>query len=513
MMAKKIQYASSTIAPLFLGTDFFSTPTPAQVLTVNNSNDSGQMGSFLDFTETECSVIFYGFLTSSIVGSTCNLFLLVVLLIKMWCDSKNKSPSDQLVAFLTTVDLIACALLFPLECEHFSHQDCNIPQRKFDKFLTLFLELASTGALLNIAVCRYLLVCWATRVQVTFKLSIIMSAANICISLIGAAVANLLNTLGLTIIIYLLGILSVMVLMVLLYYLIFLRLYKRTEVARKRSRSVLVARETAANYNSTSTTNHNLNNNNNNNNDSNTCNNNNINKICNKESNNVNNNAPHIELTPVEHHDDQKSDHDDVSLPTTTPKRGELRKADSGTYKSSLKEHGKDDSNDKKLSVKFNAKLLAQTKSQPGKGTQQQSHQVSQMELMMKRSAKIFVIITAFYILCFLPNAILTLCYFIIGPAFIQSEKPLIVEYIIKYCNLFYNLNFILTPLVYASLNRQFREDFGKLRKRFFGGNRSSRAMSGKSLSQKTTIGKQNTNLLNLQNTAINGSQTNVSKI
>ena len=422
-MSKRIQYASSTQNPLFHPLE------SSGMASSNGSADQIPSGSFLDFTEPECSVIFFGFLTSSIIGTACNLFLLLVLLVKMWCESMNKSASDQLVACLTTIDLIACSLLFPLECEHFSHPDCNIDQRRFDKFLTLFLELASTGALLNIAVCRYLMVCWATRVKVSFNISLVMSSANILISMAGAAAAILLQTTEITILIYLLGILSVMVLMALLYFLIFWKLYKRAEVARKRSKNAILSLQSGSQKTGVAAT----------------------------------PSIPQIELTPVEHNEDQE--HEELASSKKLNRNKET------TFnRESLKEHTEDSLHYKKRrSVNFVANPLASLK-QTKTSSEKKSHQVSQMELMMKRSAKIFVIITALYIFCFLPNAILTICYFIIGQTFITGAKPVIIEYIIKYVNLFYNINFILMPLVYAILNRQFREDCGKLKMKMFGG-------------------------------------------
>ena len=157
-MSKNIEYAP----PRNISQSFFS---PSLIFDNSSANNQPQVTSVLDFTPGECYVIFYGFSISAVIGSFLNFFVLLVLLVKMCCDPKNKSASDQLVAFLTAIDLVACSVLFPLECELFSHENCNIDQRTLDKFLTLFLELASTFALLNIAICRYLMVCWATQVR------------------------------------------------------------------------------------------------------------------------------------------------------------------------------------------------------------------------------------------------------------------------------------------------------------------------------------------------------------
>ena len=440
----------------------------------NFHNSSGKppeaVTSVLDFTPRECYVIFFGFSISAVIGSLLNFSVLLVLLVKMCCDPKNKTASDQLVAFLTAIDFVACSVLFPLECELFSHENCNIEQRNLDKFLTLFLELASTFALLNIAICRYFMVCWATQVKITFSKSVAMSATSGVFSMVSAGAAIYLQARSFTLTVYILGVLSVMVLMALLYYLIFLKLYKRAEVARQRSRSLIQTSVTEkkrqwkrkGRQKSGSEKSNSGNKNKSCVNDTTII----IPNICgnsNIKSNNNNNDKTN------ENNNKSSSGGNGVNLLTVDfasnwNKTASIKNLEKGkhspvfaTADGTGDEISNIDAAEEDKKSKSSNPLLKKLPTP-----------ASQMELMMKRSAKIFLIITAFYILCFMPNAILTLLYLIIGPSFIFSEKPVIIEYIIKYINLFYNLNFILMPTVYAVLNRQFWDDCALLKKKLF---------------------------------------------
>ena len=306
--------------------------------------------------------------------------------------------------------------------------------------------------------------------------------------MVAAGAAIYLQARSFTLTVYIMGVLSVMVLMALLYYLIFLKLYKRAEVARQRSRSLITAgvaekkkRSSKKNVNKSvtsevsnneinSTNDKDLgdgnkngsilvkssktiikNNNNNNNNNSNNKDNNNKD---NQESNIKNQGSQNGNLLTVDFAS-KRSKESEKQAPGET--RQKLAQSNATSIGIADDEISRIDGPDEKKAAA--SKLTNPLLKKP-------AQQVSQMEQMMKRSAKIFLIITAFYILCFMPNAILTILYLIIGPSFIFSEKPVIIEYIIKYINLFYNLNFILMPTVYAVLNRQFWEDCALLKKK-----------------------------------------------
>ncbi|XP_075247942.1 uncharacterized protein LOC142341012 [Convolutriloba macropyga] len=85
------------------------------------------------------------------------------------------------------------------------------------------------------------------------------------------------------------------------------------------------------------------------------------------------------------------------------------------------------------------------------------------MEQMRNRSAVISVVITAVYMVCFLPLGTLTLAL-MFKPEILFNEEP---DYgfviCLKYMQLVYNLNFIITPLIYAVMSQQFRSESLKL--------------------------------------------------
>ena len=84
------------------------------------------------------------------------------------------------------------------------------------------------------------------------------------------------------------------------------------------------------------------------------------------------------------------------------------------------------------------------------------------MEVMTERSAKVFSTITFVYIICFIPNVLLTLMLFIIGEEFMFTPKPAPVQIILRYSNSLFNLNFLAMPMIYVILSPQFAKDFKK---------------------------------------------------
>ena len=99
--------------------------------------------------------------------------------------------------------------------------------------------------------------------------------------------------------------------------------------------------------------------------------------------------------------------------------------------------------------------------------TQEASSQVSispttcPMERVRNRAALISVIITLVYAVCFIPNGILTLLV-TVNPEFLFVKSTNVSVAAAKYLQFFYNLNFVLMPLVYAVLSQQFRQDWAE---------------------------------------------------
>ena len=85
------------------------------------------------------------------------------------------------------------------------------------------------------------------------------------------------------------------------------------------------------------------------------------------------------------------------------------------------------------------------------------------MEQMRNRSAIISLVITAVYMVCFLPNGMLSLAISI-NPSILQSDTPNEnFAFCVKYFQFFYNLNFIITPIIYAVMSHQFRCETKKM--------------------------------------------------
>ena len=109
--------------------------------------------TFLDFNESECSVMSFCYATSSLIGTATNLMVVMVLCNKLR-ESVIRVPTDLLMLNLTFICLIACSFLFPSEAIK-----CNQNNSDFIFALTFFLEVASTTSMLAIAINRYVNVC------------------------------------------------------------------------------------------------------------------------------------------------------------------------------------------------------------------------------------------------------------------------------------------------------------------------------------------------------------------
>ena len=188
----------------------------------------------LSYSDQECFNIFLGFAVCGAIGTVVQLFVLMVFIFKM-SRERTKSASDSLFVFLTITDLLACSILFPLECVHFGSGDCNAIDSDFSFGLTVFLEVLSTLALQCITLNRFLLVCRPTSNILTYRRSIGLSIGASFTSVVIVVVVLYWQTNETILLVYTSFIFGNLFLMVILYSAIFARLCQRVILSRRRN--------------------------------------------------------------------------------------------------------------------------------------------------------------------------------------------------------------------------------------------------------------------------------------
>ena len=332
----------------------------------------------LSYSEQECFNIFLGFAVSGFTGTVVQLFVLMVFIFKM-SRERTKSASDSLFVFLTITDLLACSILFPIECFHFGSGDCNEIDSDFAFGLTVFLEVLSTLALQCITLNRFLLVCRPTSSILTFRRSVGLSIVASAMSVVIVIVVLYWQSNETILLVYTSFIFGNLLMMVILYSAIFARLCQRVNVSRRR----------------------------------------NMNRIEMKQR----------QSQPGPSNIDTDQVQQLTQVTSCTP--GDI----STNNTNGVTPHS------------------YRSRATPGLRNR------TEMEAMRNRSAVISVILTAVYMVCFLPNGTLTLLVSL-KPEILTNHPVSILS--VKYLQLFYNLNFLLMPFIYSILSQQFRDSSHK---------------------------------------------------
>ena len=333
----------------------------------------------LAYSDSECGVIKMCFLLGSIIGCTCHVFVLLILLHKM-CKEETKFAADQLMVFLTFIDLVACGFVFPLEMDFFGHH-CHELESDLLYGMTVFLETLSTLTLQSIAINRALLVFFPRKTVLSYAKSWCFCLFNVILSFFMVVIVFLLQTFHIIYYIYTVFAFGNVFFIIFIYLLVFGKLCSRVRSSRRKKEKSRRVRKTDS-------------------------------KIVNS--------------CPVK-----------VS--------GEMGRRDNDQEKAGNR------------NVSGNATLGPQ-KSQPPtcSNTKSTSGRKDPVERMRNRAALISATLATVYIICFVPSGCL---FLLIGIDKQMEWTPNFIKVSGKYLQMFYNLNFILMPAIYAGLSQQFRQD------------------------------------------------------
>ena len=330
------------------------------------SSNLSQSQSIFWFSPLECTTIGIGFYSAALVGSFLNTSVLVVLCHVLFRDVR-KSGSDFLIAVLTSLDLCATTVVFVLEGAHFISPACNDGPSELMFVVTFFLETSSALSLLNIALFRYSKICLVNVLDIDFKQTWYMTLANVGTSVIATILAVLCNNPDWSRLSMLIYLSTIFIVFILMGILYFTAYW----ALRKRSNQARLRNAKRVNFaNLTNMT---------------------------------------IGTTPVENRNGSGGEH--------------------------LAEHKapEEENNDKQQTSSNNLKVSFEIQ-QEGSGatqisTKENSPAKTAIELMTERSAKVFIAITLLYLLCFMPNAILTFSLLLMGPKkFYQLSMPVVAQ-------------------------------------------------------------------------------------
>ena len=334
----------------------------------------------LAYSDSECAAIKMCFLFGSIIGCTCHVFVLLILLHKM-CKEETKFAADQLMVFLTFIDLVACGFVFPLEMDFFGYH-CHGLESDLLYGMTVFLETLSTLTLQSIAINRALLIFFPRKTVLSYAKSWCLCLFNVILSFFMVVVIFLLQTFHVIFYIYAVFLLGNVFLIIFIYLLIFGKLFSRVGASKRKKKKSHRVRKTDS-------------------------------KIVNS--------CPEKVSGEMEKrdYDQEKAGSTNVSGNSTpAPQKSQLP-------------------------------TCSNTKSSNGRK--------DPVERMRDRAAFISATLTTVYIICFVPNG----CLFLLVGIDKQMEwTPNFIKVSGKYLQMFYNLNFILMPAIYAGLSQQFRQDF-----------------------------------------------------
>ena len=330
----------------------------------DENSTSGHSQSIFWFSELECRAVGILFILGSISGSLANLSVLTVLVHVIYRESV-KSGSDFLIAVLTFLDLLATTVVFIWEASHFLSPDCNEAPSDSLFVITFFLETSSAFSLLNIAIFRYTKICLVNIFDINYDRSVIMTALNIIISAISTTLVVLCNNPDLNQLAMMIYFCTIFVIFIVMGVL-YLKAYCALRQRSNQARDRNATRLAFAQ----------------------------------RLDNNANQTNAAIDIFPEEH--DEPENH--------SPKK---RQQNRSWFR---KLHGTQNGAD-----------ISHSQNSGGSGQEQQPVK-STMELMTERSGKVFIVITIVYIICFIPNAFLTLMMIIMGKRLYGLSLPFLMK-------------------------------------------------------------------------------------
>ncbi|XP_075239164.1 uncharacterized protein LOC142334763 isoform X2 [Convolutriloba macropyga] len=410
----------------------------------------------------------------SVLGSMFNICVLVV-----YGGKRNKCTFEVFVFFLAGINLSGSMLAMPVETVFVwasSPEDCNSPPDSLT-IVTMVLECASILSLLNIAVDRYFSICWPTRTFITeSRAKILCGIVSLIALMLGVIPLFLSDKLLEVHLIYSVSAALVLLTITLLYIMVFLKVrstasrFKKNRfqaaqrsLTEKRSKkdsqmsavyTVPVTLQNSGNSHSMLT----------------------VESIQFSERR-ASGEPPRTHSISIS----QFSEH--LATPNTTTVQSK-----SSDCLSSSVEHNNEPGCSKTMqevtviTATSSASDVAPMLPQPTSEAQptvrgdslpavnestkmrrlrmQPTRSASEKGLhdaMQNRTAKILTAITFCYALCFLPTSVINFLFYV-SPDVLLSI-PTSATQLIKYVQLLYILNFVISPTVYSLFSESFRKD------------------------------------------------------